>query len=463
MMTTRRAHGMDISQWQGEFQPTPETLVDVDFVILKVTQADNFLDPGFSFRNFYESALQIPIRGAYHFYRTRTYRTSELLSESSVPKKVLKGPKRTVTLPNGEKKEVPVGLIHVFEQKGPSWDAQAEFFLQTVTGKDFHFYALDIETGRDPGFFIGISQNIFTAADVQEIKLWIERVKSRTGKPVLLYTNQNIYNNMLLPRGGHILSSLDLWLAGYLDDPRRNEDDPLTEFPIKNPAVKNWHFWQYSADGNERGAEFGVTSRSIDLDVFNGPVETLRDWLGLAAVISEPEGDTEVKAIEHSDHEPETEIPTSDQGDTNDEAPVQEVETEEETQTQQGETGEEAPVDASVPTETVSEHPAEIAESPQPPDAITVEVAADKAVLRFLASTDKAGKPIMRIREPRVRLDTGSRLLVSASRSESDKDKGDGIIHATGNNLFYFVIDHPSNDLSTRNLYVRVEDVKTIG
>lgn len=439
-MTTKRAHGIDISQWQGEFHPTPETLIDVDFAILKVTQADDFKDPGFLSKNFYESALKIPIRGAYHFYRTKTYKTSELLSESSVPKKVLKGPKRTVILPNGQNQKVPEGRIHVFDKIGPDWDAQAQFFLEAVRDKEFHFFALDIETGRDPAVYIGRNQNIFTAADVQNIKLWIEHVKSRTGKPAVLYTNQNIYNTILLPVGGHILTSLDLWLAGYPLDPRRDEDDPLALFQINHPAVKNWHFWQYSADGNNRGAEFGVTSSSIDLDVFNGPVEALREWLGLKAIDAEPARE-----------------PVIEPGEQPEEAPTDET-----TSPEKDETGKAAPIEPSASHDAGIETSDDLIDVPEPQDAFSVEVAANKAVLRMISSRDKAGKPIMKIREPRVRLDEGSRLLVSATRAESNKDKGDGVIHATGNQLFYFVLDHPSNDASTRSLYVREKDVKKI-
>ena len=440
-MTTKRAHGIDISQWQGRFIPTPETLIDVDFAILKVTQADRFIDPGFSSKNFYEASLQVPIRGAYHFYRTKTYKTSRLLPESSVPKKVLKGPKRTVMLPNGQHQAVPEGLIQEFEQKGPNWDAQAQFFLQTVSSKEFHFYALDIETGKNPGTYIGFSQNIFTEADVQNIKLWIEQVKASTGKPVLLYTNQNIYNHFLLPKGGHILTGLDLWLAGYPDEPKRDEDDPLALYPIDHPEAKNWHFWQYSADGNNRGAEFGVTSSSIDLDVFNGPVEALREWLGLEAVVAEPMKEPVIESVE----KPE------------------EASTGETTPGEQVETGEGVSTEPSAPPDAGSETPENLVEVPEPQNAFSVKVVANKAVLRIIASKDKAGKPIMKIREPRVRLGEGSQLLVSGTRTESKKDKGDGVIHATGNELFYFVLDHHSNDASTRTLYVRAKDVKTIG
>jgi hypothetical protein len=90
-----------------------------------------------------------------------------------------------------------------------------------------------------------------------------------------------------------------------------------------------------------------------------------------------------------------------------------------------------------------------------------VEVVGKKAVLRIFNSRDKAGKPIMEIREPRIRLDKGSRLIVSATHSESVKDKGDGIINATGNIQYYFISDHPSNGKAA-GLYVKVADVKRI-
>jgi len=90
-----------------------------------------------------------------------------------------------------------------------------------------------------------------------------------------------------------------------------------------------------------------------------------------------------------------------------------------------------------------------------------VEVSGLKALAHRFQTRDKAGKPIMQIREPRIRLERGARLTVSATRSESSKDKGDGIIHATGNIEFFFVLDQPSNG-EAAGLYIKAEDVKTV-
>ena len=53
---------------------------------------------------------------------------------------------------------------------------------------------------------------------------------------------------------------------------------------IKQPALpidwKDWLIWQWSADGNLRGAEFGAQSKSIDLNRFNGDEAAFLAWSG---------------------------------------------------------------------------------------------------------------------------------------------------------------------------------------
>jgi hypothetical protein len=113
-------------------------------------------------------------------------------------------------------------------------------------------------------------------------------------------------------------------------------------------------------------------------------------------------------------------------------------------------------------------------------EGLIVEVSREKALLHIFNTRDKAGKPIMQIREPRIRLEPGRRLIVSATRTESQKDKGDGIIHATGNIEFYYVIEQPANGEAsglgslgisvippqefpeTPGLYIKAADVKKV-
>jgi hypothetical protein len=73
--------------------------------------------------------------------------------------------------------------------------------------------------------------------------------------------------------------------------------------------------------------------------------------------------------------------------------------------------------------------------------------------------TDKAGKPEMFIREPRVQLQQGAVFFVSSTHKLSQNDKGDGIVFGTGNLEFYNVVDCPPNPAAV-GLYVRKMDVE---
>jgi hypothetical protein len=73
--------------------------------------------------------------------------------------------------------------------------------------------------------------------------------------------------------------------------------------------------------------------------------------------------------------------------------------------------------------------------------------------------TDKAGKPIMEIREPRIQLLKGAEFFVSTTHKISPNDTGNGITLGTGNIEFYFVVDCPPNPAAV-GLYVRKVDIE---
>lgn len=75
-----------------------------------------------------------------------------------------------------------------------------------------------------------------------------------------------------------------LWIARYSSDL-----DPQTDQPWGNagddPRItpedyEDWDFWQYD-DGGSHGAEYGVVSASIDMNVYNGTQEELREFAKL--------------------------------------------------------------------------------------------------------------------------------------------------------------------------------------
>src|SRR3990170_9001483 len=71
---------------------------------------------------------------------------------------------------------------------------------------------------------------------------------------------------------------------------------------------------------------------------------------------------------------------------------------------------------------------------------------------------DKAGKPEMVIREPRVQLTQGALLFVSGTYQVGQNDTGNGVIFGTGNIEYYYVVDCPPNPAAV-GLYIRKADV----
>ena len=91
--------------------------------------------------------------------------------------------------------------------------------------------------------------------------------------------------------------------------------------------------------------------------------------------------------------------------------------------------------------------------------SFTVVVSDDKANCMTFTKLDKAGKPIMEIREPRIHLFRGDRLSVSAEHKVSDKDAGDGTVIGTGGIAYYFIIDCQTKP-EAKGLFVRQAEVR---
>lgn len=278
--SARRAFGIDISDWQITFRPPPEAN-DLDFVILKASQA-NFGER--TFQEFYAAASGIPIRGAYHYFIT-----SRVLPADGQPvKSQIKAGKDKSEKKKGKKPPKSSSQSNSpAELPGFTWQEQADVFLNQVKGKDFAFLALDLEIGggTDPRTNRKII-NRYTRQDVQNIRSWVDDVKRKTGKPVLLYTRATVFNPQILPNGGEILRDLDLWIARYPDDPATAmQGDPYDgDNSVKIPGRRDWRFWQYSDRNNGKGAQYGARTASVDLNVYNGTRQELAEWLGIELV-----------------------------------------------------------------------------------------------------------------------------------------------------------------------------------
>lgn len=183
--------GIDISSWQGEvnFKEVKENGIEV--VYIKATEGSHYLNPR-----------------ADEYY---------LKSKSN---------------------DILIGFYHFFS---PKVDAkiQANYFSSYVKKKDFNCkLALDIEI-TDGCNADELSKNCI---------IFLEEVKSITGKEVVVYTYTSFARASLTKE----LGRYPLWIANY-----------DVEKPEKNPIWDEWIGFQYSESGNIQGI-----STYCPLDVF---------------------------------------------------------------------------------------------------------------------------------------------------------------------------------------------------
>jgi lysozyme len=201
-----RARGIDISKWQGTFK----YLGNLDFVVVKATEGAYYVDE--SFQDFLPEVGKVPIRGAYHYFKT---------SNDGV--------------------------------------AQAEHFYNTVKDKGFHFLVVDYE---------GHGNNLDNVGEAKLRVCW-NHLKKLTGKTLVLYTSPYVYRDNLCVYDS-LWENVSLWMAHY------NGSDPESGSPEVFGA-SGWHLWQYLSTGN--GPDYGVSSPYVDLNVYNGDVSKMVQWL----------------------------------------------------------------------------------------------------------------------------------------------------------------------------------------
>lgn len=517
-MSTRRAHGIDISYWQRDFDIKLVSADDLDFAILKASQMD-WTDTAFETLN--AATGSIPIRGAYHYYVSRKYETSHIksLPESKKGKKEKKKNKKKDRKKDrkkekGKNKETEIKVlvkgkwttvlpsqITVTMKDGPGWQVQADQFIKTVGGKGFHFYALDIEPGPNIKLHIGQLKNVFTSEDLVDIQKWIDYVAEKTEKPVLLYTSPSVYGDLLKPHDAdNKLDGMKLWLAAY-DLGDREKTDPIRvtgeRFKLKRPE-KDWTFWQYSADKNKQGAKYGLPAesqdRDIDLNVYNGTIDELSAWIGHQVLSTgDPIKDTKDEETSQDTDLPEkpqvVDTPVSEPpypGLTNqdiinifnraanstnwwDWVVLADLEglaasPEARKQTYTGPKFEDLPGLSSAQKQALLNILPGREITPDD-SGLWVNVNVEKTTCKYFKSgekgRDKQGKPIMIPHRPPVLLFKGNRVRVSETHKESDKDAGDGVIMATGRAKYYLVLESPDNPKAEKT-FVLKEDTTPI-
>ena len=210
-----RAKGIDISKYQNKFTYKE----NIDFCIIKATEGwgvDKY------FLQNVNEVMKVPVRGAYHYYRTAT---------------------------------API--------------IQADNFLAYVKDRNFHFLCVDWEhTNND--------LNPQTANDYVAM---LEYLSLNQDLPVLVYTSPYIYRDEL-SNWEPIVHEYPKWIARY-SGADIETGSPTTGI-IDNVL---WDIWQYSSKGNgplygTSRVEDSYTDK-IDLNVYNGTPEDMKKRLGV--------------------------------------------------------------------------------------------------------------------------------------------------------------------------------------
>lgn len=99
---------------------------------------------------------------------------------------------------------------------------------------------------------------------------FMERVKVLTGgKTEMVYTRYYYWKDEgPKPPNDTYFAQYDLWVANY-----------ETKTPLLPTTWKNWRLWQFTAAGD--GRAYGVESKGIDLNYFNGTKAEFEAWAGM--------------------------------------------------------------------------------------------------------------------------------------------------------------------------------------
>jgi GH25 family lysozyme M1 (1,4-beta-N-acetylmuramidase) len=172
---------------------------------------------------------------------------------------------------------IPVGYYYFFYPHF-SGVKQALYFAQLYRSVPWNLPpALDLEDNPN---------NVVPAVFQREVKAFIDTIQQELNVETVIYTRASFWNaNIGNPAWA---GGLKLWVARYgatLTHPW--EDNPAKLRPL---PWTDWWIWQYTADENRRGREFGAESHALDINRVNMTHEAFMafaNWGG-AAVTDSP-------------------------------------------------------------------------------------------------------------------------------------------------------------------------------
>lgn len=226
--------GIDVSHWQGLIDWQQVAEAGVGFAYVKATDGVGNIDEQFRRNAGGANAVGIPV-GAYHYARLSTNYVDEV-----------------------------------------------DNFCRAISGLSFDLpLVLDLEDEKAVNGIL-TKNNGDKLKTSQQISIWairwLEEVKKRTGKKVMLYTGAGFINEWLAPE----LKVYDLWVAHYGVDK-----------PMDNYIWDQWSVFQYSQSGSCQGisGEVDMNVAEVDwLEQFTGPKP-------LTNFVDVPAGDMFEKAI----------------------------------------------------------------------------------------------------------------------------------------------------------------------
>jgi len=133
-------------------------------------------------------------------------------------------------------------------------EKQADFYIDTVKPGPDELMALDLEDAQSK-----------TLMNVDEAILFVERVKARTGRYPVLYTNHSSAKLIATKFKNSVFAKTPLWYARF--------KAKVTDFPAG--VWPTYTLWQFSS---ELLAQLSVpgTKPDMDINVFNGTAAQLK-------------------------------------------------------------------------------------------------------------------------------------------------------------------------------------------
>ena len=222
LVITPRAHGIDISKYDQKFVYGDVT-GQLDFIVQRASYRTTTDELFYQMLN---EVMKVPVKGAYHYLNSDT-----------------------------------------------DWKPQADKFISLVKNYDYNFYVVDFEA----------AVNVLSTGFAYQAWQWLHYVKDMLNKPVLLYTSPYIYKDYIVPsqaKYGIDWNTVDLWEAQwlYVPDPNKN---PSTV----SGRTSGWKMWQYTDSGMGKTLYGTGRDGACDLDVYNGTLEEMMEWLNVGTTL----------------------------------------------------------------------------------------------------------------------------------------------------------------------------------